>query len=51
MGLIFACIAPHGGECLPEFAGPEPERSARTREAMAKLGRRLEALQPEVVVV
>lgn len=49
--MIFACVAPHGGECLPEFASEHPERAARTRAAMAEMGRRLEALRPEVVVV
>ncbi len=51
MPLVFACIAPHGGECLPEFATSAPERAARTRAALAELGRRLEAQQPDTVVV
>lgn len=51
MGLVFAAIAPHGGECLPEFAGENPARAARTREAMARMGDRLAELQPDVVVV
>lgn len=51
MGLIFAAIAPHGGECLPEFAVHAPERAARTRAAMARMGERLAELAPDVVVV
>lgn len=51
MPLVFACIAPHGGECLPEFAREAPERAARTRAAMLELGRRLAAERPDTVVV
>ncbi|MGE5591072.1 MAG: extradiol ring-cleavage dioxygenase [Bacillota bacterium] len=51
LSLVFACILPHGGECLPEFAGENPERAARTRAAMAEVGRRLEEKKPDVVVV
>ncbi|MHB9146284.1 MAG: DODA-type extradiol aromatic ring-opening family dioxygenase [Symbiobacteriia bacterium] len=48
---MFACIVPHGGECLPEFATEDPQRAARTRAAMAEIGRRLEALQPDTVII
>jgi aromatic ring-opening dioxygenase LigB subunit len=50
-GLVFACIAPHGGEVIPELAGDDPGRMAATRTAMAELGRRMAAAQPETVVV
>jgi len=50
-GLVYACIAPHGGEVIAELAGDLAPRSAATRQAMEELGRRMEAAQPETVVV
>lgn len=50
-GLVFACIAPHGGEVIPELAGDNPDLMATTRAAMAELGRRMAAADPETVVV
>lgn len=50
-GMVFACIAPHGGEVIPELAGDMLERTAATRQAMEELGRRMSATQPETVVV
>ncbi len=49
--LAWACIAPHGGEVIPELAGVCPERMAITRSAMTELGRRCELQRPETVVV
>jgi aromatic ring-opening dioxygenase LigB subunit len=48
---VYACIAPHGGEVIAELAGDLAPRSAATRRAMEELGRRMEAAQPETVVV
>lgn len=50
MPLIFGCIAPHGYQCLPELT-PTPDEARVTRSAMAELGRRLEALVPETIVL
>jgi aromatic ring-opening dioxygenase LigB subunit len=50
-GLVFACIAPHGGEVIAELAGDMMPRMAATRAAMEELGHRLEAAQPDTVVV
>ncbi len=50
-GLVYACIAPHGGEVVAEIAGDVAARSAPTRQAMEEVGRRMEAVQPETVVV
>jgi len=50
-GLVYACIAPHGGEVIAEIAGDVATRSAPTRQAMEEVGRRMEAAQPETVVV
>jgi aromatic ring-opening dioxygenase LigB subunit len=50
-GLVFACIAPHGGMVVPELAGAERDLAAQTRAAMEDLGRRMAAAQPDTVVV
>jgi len=50
-GLVYACIAPHGGEVIAELAGDLAPRSAATRAAMEVLGRRMEAAQPETMIV
>ncbi|MGE5673210.1 MAG: hypothetical protein ACM3XM_04925 [Mycobacterium leprae] len=50
MPLVFGCVAPHGSQALPELA-PSAEEGAVTRKAMAELGRRLEQLHPDTVIV
>ncbi len=50
-GLVFACIAPHGGEVIAELAGEAASSAATTRQAMEELGRRMSDAQPETVVV
>jgi aromatic ring-opening dioxygenase LigB subunit len=49
-GLVFAAIAPHGGDTIAEIA-PDPEVMARTRMAMEELGRRCDAARPDTIVV
>jgi aromatic ring-opening dioxygenase LigB subunit len=49
--LVWSCIAPHGGELIPELAQSCMPRMAVTREAMFELGRRCQGEQPETVVV
>ena len=49
-GLVFACIAPHGGEIIPELAD-DLDRMAQTRAAMKELGRRCARARPDTVVV
>ncbi|HUS15532.1 MAG TPA: hypothetical protein VM536_11015 [Chloroflexia bacterium] len=50
-GLVFACIAPHGGMIVPELAGAELEAATPTRQAMEDLGRRMAAARPDTIVV
>ena len=50
MPLIYACIAPHAGDLIPESAGDEA-RVALTRESMRAMGANLRALAPEVLVI
>lgn len=48
---VFACIAPHGGEIIPELQGANPERMALTRKSMAKLGQQMANAEPNCIVV
>ncbi len=50
-GLVFACIAPHGGMVVPELAGADLAQAATTRAAMLELGRRMAAARPDTLVV
>ncbi len=50
-GLVFACIAPHGGMVVPELAAADLDQAAVTRGAMLELGRRMAAAQPDTLVV
>ena len=50
-GLVFACIVPHGSEVIPELGGELAARTATTRQAFKEVGHRMEAAQPETVVV
>lgn len=49
--IVWACIAPHGGEIIRELAGENLPRMARTRAALEELGNRCRAAAPETLVV
>jgi aromatic ring-opening dioxygenase LigB subunit len=49
--LVYACIAPHGGEIVPELAGKNPERMRVTRESMKTIGDRMKQAAPEALIV
>lgn len=48
---VYACIAPHGGEIIPELQGANPERMAVTRKSMVKLGQQMSDAKPDCIVV
>src|SRR6266478_8927806 len=52
MTLVYACIAPHGGEIIPELASiamlPKFEE---TRAAMRVLAKRISETHPQTVVI
>jgi aromatic ring-opening dioxygenase LigB subunit len=48
---VFACIAPHGGEIIPELRGKYPERMIKTRESMEELGKKMKEADPETIIV
>jgi len=49
--LVYACIAPHGFEIVPEVAGPELQHFAPVREGMEQLGLEMAAAKPDVIVI
>jgi aromatic ring-opening dioxygenase LigB subunit len=50
MTLIYACIAPHAGDLIPETRD-DLSKVTHTRQSMQEMGSRLEALAPEVIVI
>jgi aromatic ring-opening dioxygenase LigB subunit len=48
---VFTCIAPHGGEIIPELQGNIPERMRITRESLITLGKEMEKANPETIIV
>jgi aromatic ring-opening dioxygenase LigB subunit len=52
VGLVFGCIAPHGGIAIAEACAPvQRELAIVTRRGMEELGRRFDRAAPEVAVV
>ncbi len=49
--LVWSCIAPHGGELIPELAEENLPRMAATRSAMEELGRRCFKTRPDTILV
>lgn len=50
MGIVYACITPHGGEILPEIGGNLPT-ILELRASMEELGRRMKDHRPDVIIV
>jgi len=50
MPLIYACIAPHAGDLIPETV-EDKNTVALTRRSMQAMGEKLRALAPEVIVI
>jgi aromatic ring-opening dioxygenase LigB subunit len=50
MPLIYACIAPHAGDLIPETV-EDKNIVAVTRGSMREMGKKLKALAPEVIVI
>ncbi len=51
MPLVYACIAPHGGEIVPRLAGKQLGLFAPTRKGMKTLAAQLKVAKPETIVV
>lgn len=50
-GIVFGCIAPHGGMLVPGLGDPDEGKARATRAAMEALGRRMDAYRPETIVL
>jgi len=51
MGLLLACIAPHGAEVIPELAGDMFDAFAETRKSMTRLGELVKSQKPDTIIV
>ena len=51
MPLVYACIAPHGGETIPALAGDKLRLFAPTRRGMRVLARQVKEARPDTIVV
>jgi aromatic ring-opening dioxygenase LigB subunit len=51
MSVVFACIAPHGAETIPELAGDMFEAFAETRRGMEQLAEVMKQNMPDTIVV
>lgn len=51
MPIVYACIAPHGGETIPSLAGDKLELFAPTRNGLRILAREMSAASPDTIVI
>ena len=51
MGIIYACIAPHGAEIIPKLAGEQAQSFRKTTDGMETLAAQLEETDPSTVVL
>jgi aromatic ring-opening dioxygenase LigB subunit len=49
--LVYACIAPHGGETIPALAGGKLRLFAPTRRGMRILARQVKEVRPNTIVI
>jgi len=51
MGIVFACIAPHGEEVIPQLAGDKLEAFKKTRKGMEKLASLTKKQKIDTIVI
>jgi aromatic ring-opening dioxygenase LigB subunit len=51
MGIVYACVAPHGSEAIPELAGDKLEAFSETRRGMEYLAKQMRKYCPDTIVV
>jgi len=51
MPIVYACIAPHGGETIPSLAGNKAGLFAPTRKGMQTLAEQMRHSRPETIVI
>ncbi|HZW84469.1 MAG TPA: hypothetical protein VFE91_01020 [Nitrososphaerales archaeon] len=49
--LVYACVAPHGGEIIPAMAGRQRELFAPTTRGMRKVAKLMREARPDTIVV
>ena len=51
MGIVYACIAPHGSEVIPELAGDKLEAFGETRKGMEHLAEQMKKNSPHTIII
>jgi aromatic ring-opening dioxygenase LigB subunit len=51
MGIVYACVAPHGSEVIPELAGDNLEAFGKTRRGMEDLAEQMKKYNPHTIVI
>lgn len=51
MGIIFACIAPHGAESIPELGGSMLDAYFETRAAMQEIASLVDQQKPDTIII
>jgi aromatic ring-opening dioxygenase LigB subunit len=51
MGIVYACVAPHGAEVIPELAGKQLEAFGETRRGMEKLAQEMDQHRSDTIVI
>jgi len=51
MGIVYACISPHGSEAIPELAGDKLETFDETRKGMEYLAKQMKRHRPHTIVI
>jgi aromatic ring-opening dioxygenase LigB subunit len=51
MGIVYACIAPHGSEAIPKLAGDKLEAFSETRRGMEELAKQMKKHSPDTIII
>lgn len=51
MGIVFACIAPHGDEIIPQLAGDKLEAFSKTRQGMERIANLIKKHKIDTIVI
>ena len=51
MGIVYACIAPHGSEAIPKLAGDKLEAFAETRRGMEELANQMKKHNLHTIII
>jgi aromatic ring-opening dioxygenase LigB subunit len=51
MGIVYACIAPHGSEAIPKLAGDKLEAFSETRRGMEDLAKQMKKYDADTIII